>query len=144
MKYWRKAVGNKMKLKNKLKIAGLAGLLSVLPAKDKATHQEAKEVLNVRNDGMIRSLPNGYKTSRNIEWTIKVLAGVYNGGVEVIKEEDGNTIEYLATGTYSQFQDPKSYEKVLKNADVNKDKIITRQEARDLEKKVYEEYAKEK
>lgn len=137
-------VGNKMKLKNKLKIAGLVGLLSVLPAKDRATRQEAKEVLNVKHSGMIRSLPNGYKTSNSIEMTVRELAGIYNGGVKVYKEEDENTIKYISTGTYSQFQDPKSYEKVLENADVNKDKIITRQEARDLQNKVYEEYAKEK
>jgi len=130
-----------MKLKNKLKMVGLAGLLSVLPAKDNATYQEAKEALNVKHNGMIESLPNGYKTSRGIEMTVRELAGIYSGGVKVIKEEDENTVKYISTGTYSQFQDPKSYERVLEDADVNKDKIITRQEIRALQEKVYEKYA---
>jgi uncharacterized protein (UPF0254 family) len=129
-------------MKNKIKIASLVGLLSVLPAKENATIQDAKEVLNLRSLHQVKNLPNGYKTSNSIEMTIRELAGIYNGGITVYKEEDENTITHISSGIYSQAEDPKSYEKVLKNADINKDRIITRKEARNLQEKVYEKYAK--
>jgi len=147
----------KMSLKNKLKIASLATLVSVLPAKENqkniflkaydnliskevksASIEDAIKILNTERY-KIKNLPNGYKSSEGIEMEIREIAGIYSGGIKVKKKEKDNSIKYVSHGVYSQLEDPESYERVLENADSNKDKIITREEIKDLKFKVYEE-----
>jgi hypothetical protein len=156
-----------MTIKNKIKIAGLVGLLSVLPAKEKiADIQEEKYNFNSKTYNKFEKihqkfiqiglltklnelLPNGYKTSEEIGMNLRILAGIYNGGMKLYKEEyeeegkDYSKIKVsVSMGIYGQVEDPRSYEKVLEDADVNKDKIITKEEVRNLEKKAYKKYAK--
>ena len=100
--------------------------------------QDAKEILNVSNTGMIKILPKGYITSKPIDMTLRTLAGVYSGTVQVCKEESNYGIDkHFTVGSYSQKEDPKSYERVLNESDLNKDKIITRKEAKTLRDRVY-------
>lgn len=104
-----------------------------------ATIDEAMKVLGVRSPNMIETnLPDGYKTSRFESPDLRTLAGIYAGTVEVKRTENG----YITTGSYSEFQHPDAMRRVLQEADTNKDKIITRQELRDLEMRLYKENAK--
>ncbi|MBS3116088.1 hypothetical protein J4421_00675 [Candidatus Woesearchaeota archaeon] len=101
--------------------------------------EEAMKVLDVRSLSMIQmNLPAGYKTSRFEDGILRTLAGIYAGTVGVKRTEEG----YVAKGYYSQLQQPDAMRRVLREADTNDDKIITRQEARDLAVRLYEENAK--
>ena len=105
--------------------------------------EEAMKVLGVRNPSMIQmNLPDGYKTSRFEDATLRILAGIYAGTVEVRKTVRKTEKGYTANGSYSQFQHPDAMRKVLREADTNGDKIITKQESRDLAMRLYEENAK--
>jgi|TARA_B100001971_G_C17993435_1_gene433528 hypothetical protein len=107
--------------------------------KEYATIDEAMEVLGARSPSMIQmNLPDGYKTSIFEDRNLRTLAGIYAGTVEVKRTGNG----YTANGSYSQFQHPDAMRRVLKEADTNGDKIITRQESRDLAMRLYEENAK--
>ena len=104
-----------------------------------ATIDEAMKVLGVRSPSMIEmNLPDGYKTSRFEDANLRTLAGIYAGTVEVKRTEN----RYTANGSYSQIQHPDAMRRVLREADTNKDKIITRQESRDLAMRLFEEIAK--
>ena len=115
------------------------GSLATAQARDYATVREAMEVLKVKNPHMISmNLPQGYKTSKNLEGYLRLLAGIYAGTVQVKKTDKG----YSAEGVYSEFKNPEAMERVLREADNYKDKIITRPEIKDLMVKLYEQYAK--
>ncbi len=103
-----------------------------------ATIKEATEVLRVGPGMIYLNLPDGYKASRLEEGNLKTLAGIYAGTVNVKKIEDG----YVAEGSYSLSQNPDAMEKALKEADTNKDKIVTGKEVRDLAARLCEKNSK--
>lgn len=107
--------------------------------KNYATVGEAMKVLKVRDSGMIHvNLPNGYKTLITLDGKLRSLAGIYAGTVDVKKIKNG----YAAQGSYSQAEHPEAMERVLSDVDVNGDKIVTRQEIKDLTDRVYRERAR--
>ncbi len=94
-----------------------------------ATITDAQRVLGMRNIGLIdMNLPEGYKTHKGIGTGLRLLAGLYNGTIEAIKDGEGRI---YFEGNYSQFEDPESLVRVLQEADVNCDKIIIREEEMD-------------
>lgn len=105
---------------------GLSALIigaSPVYAKKYPTIKEAMKVLGISSSQEIElNLPEGYKTSRAISNHLRVLAGIYAGTVQIKEEEEGH---YSMKGSYSQFRNPESMIKVLREADTNKDKIIT-------------------
>ncbi|MDP3734129.1 MAG: hypothetical protein Q8R37_02780 [Nanoarchaeota archaeon] len=89
-------------------------------------------------------VPEGYSTRPLTNWksekeTIKTLAGIYAGTVEVKRTASGG---YFIKSRPSAHQDLHIYiERVLQEVDTNRDEIITIQELRDLEAKLFEEYS---
>jgi hypothetical protein len=119
-----------MTIKNKIKIAGLVSLLSVLPAKEKiATISQARKILKTSD---LEYLPGGYITDMWGNHNLINIAGAIAGTIDFVKSSDG----CLSTGTYSQFKDPEALIIAAKYADVNKDKIITERESRNLYSKL--------
>ena len=86
-------------------------------------------------------LPNGYKSTKDTQVTLRTLAGVICKTVKVEKTRKGNIIEYFANGTYSQGLHPNAFNAVMKAADLDKNKVITEKEARDLQLYLYEKFA---
>ena len=101
--------------------------------------EKAMNVLELKSPRYLYyNLPDGYLSSKFEVPKVRVLAGIYAGTVEVWKTEKG----YSANGEYSQFQYPDEFIKVLREADINKDKIITKKELDVLTFKIYQENAK--
>jgi hypothetical protein len=95
-----------------------------------APMSEAMEVLGEKSPMTIED-HNGYKFSAFDKANLQVAAGIYAGTVEAIKTDKG----YLFRGTYSQFSHPEAMDRVMKEADVDGDRIISRKEARDITSK---------
>ena len=107
-------------------------------SKQYVTVQEAMNVLDVKSLRNVKSCLDGYKTSKFEYAGLTVLAGIYAGTVEVWCIEK----RYVAYGSYSLFQHPEAMQRVLREADINKDKIITKEERYSLAIKLYLENAK--
>lgn len=134
---------------SKLLTAGAIGLASLafqnkLEAQDTSypncqspeysTIEDVQRALNIRNPVFIDlNLPEGYKTHKGISAQLRALAGVYAGTVQIRRENN----QYLISGTYSQIRNPKALIRVLREADVNCDKIITREEERNQTRRMF-------
>lgn len=137
----------KKTLRNILTAGATMGLVSMLPMKkaeaqdttnvrssllpqcqplEYSTLQDAQRILRIRNPGFISILPDGYKTSLGISSQLRALAGLYAGTAQIRRENN----QYLISGTYSQIRNPEALISVLREADTNCDKIITREEER--------------
>ena len=68
---------------------------------------------------------------------LRNLAGIYAGTVKVRRTERG----YFIDGSYSQMLHPEALHRVLEDADVNGDKIITGKETNNLKDKMFVKYA---
>jgi len=97
--------------------------------------EKAKRVLNTNQSYAVEILPKGYITLKALDSRLKTLAGIYAGTIELKKTKQG----YCAKGFYSEYTHPGALLKVLKEADTNKDRIITSQEVRNLERKILKE-----
>jgi hypothetical protein len=100
---------------------------------------EIKKALGVTRAQHIQlNLPDGYITSTFEDLRLRTIAGVYSETVELRRIGD----ECLPKGSYNEVLHPDAMRKVLREADTNGDKLITKQESMDLVKRVCEEYAK--
>ena len=107
-------------------------LMSCLPEDN---IDRAMRVLDIDNEKMLyRTLPDNYIASRMDKDKLNILAGIYTGTIKAIPTEGG----YLFDGFYSEIRNPDSMRRVLKDADKNRDKIITSEEVSSLVKKVLE------
>lgn len=105
-----------------------------------STIPEAMEVLGKTNPRSIKSIGTGYKCSIHDQGTLTILAGLYAGTVkstverEVEKTTQGSskTTTVLSQGSYSYALNPGAMNKVLKDADINNDLVITRPEVKSL------------
>ena len=104
--------------------------------KEYATPQEAVNVLKSPIETITGTI-NGYKTLKKTLRDLKNLSGIINGTIEVKKIDE----KYKIEGDYNE-NNPDALQKILELADENCDKIITQQEARKLEDKLYKEYSK--
>lgn len=77
-------------------------------------------------------------TSKFVDGTLRTMAGIYAGTVSVERIRNG----YFAKGFYSQAMHPKAMDRVLFEADTNHDKIITRDEAINMARKLYKTHSK--
>ena len=100
--------------------------------------KKAMNVLHVNDPAQVRTSHEGYKVLRSERGDLRILAGIYAGTVKVRKTKDG----YFIRGNYTEAQNPNAMQRVLREADKNKDKIITRQEISDLANRIYPKYAK--
>ena len=99
----------------------------------------AMKVLEIDDPRMLNSnLPDGYFSSRLDGMRLQRLAGIYAGTVQAISTKNG----YLFDGYYSQFKNPEAMQKVLKDADMNRDHVVTSREVQDLTRKVEAEFLK--
>ena len=98
---------------------------------------KAKEVMNILNiddpDKILNFLPNGYKSLKSEEKTLYILAGIYAGTAKI---EKINNIPKIS-GYYNKSKNPEALEKVLLDADVDFNKVVTGKELEYLEKKIY-------
>ncbi len=83
---------------------------------------------------MVTSLPSGYITDKRTEIRLRGLAGVYAGTADFRCTKNGYSVE----GFYSQLANPEAIVRVLKDADTNDDKIVTRDEVRNLYRAISE------
>ena len=80
----------------------------------------------------------GYKVPADAEMNMQVVAGLYAGTITAVKTGEG---KFAYKGDYSIASLSNHIEKALKDADVNKDRTVTRTESYDLLLKVVETYA---
>lgn len=103
-------------------------------------YERALDVLDATPSMIFEFFPEGYITLRPDSLVLEILAGIYAGNVHVRKTKEGYHAEgggFLRSEAMST-----AMERVLKEADTNGDKIITTQERRALQMKIFEEYAK--
>lgn len=99
---------------------------------------EKMRVLGTNNQRMLEMMPGGYTTTKGTSMILRTIAGIYAGTAEVNRTDSG----YSVSGSYSSIKNPEALIKTLKLADTNNDRLITRQEASYLKRRVFEEYAK--
>ena len=99
------------------------------------TIEEAAKVLKVPSYLVWINLPDGYKTTQFLSLRVKILAGIAEGTIKVKRIPRGYEID----GFYSR--NLECLRKILKEVDLNKDKIITKREVSNLEAKLYREKA---
>ena len=99
--------------------------------------QKATSVLGIPGEYIAYDLPDGYVTSQNIADILRKLSAVLNGTLKVKKTTDG----YLMEGEYDDRDfSSESLLGVCREADViTPDKVITWEEAANLEKRICEE-----
>ena len=118
---------------NGLSILAMSGCASNQPtinqtSPEYATMGEASRALNIPIS-MVAYLPDGYKGSKSTEYSLMGLAAALeNKGVTITKDKDS----YKISGTIPPFmKENETYKKMVREADLNNDKIIT-----------FDEYAK--
>lgn len=116
--------------------ASVLGCATQAPVQNNVINQ-AMDVLRISCPSQIQHLPGGYKTTRDTAATLRTLAGVYAGTVDLEKTEKG----YSAKGIYNQIENPEALEKVLMKADTDGDYIITRDELKSLADIMYQKHA---
>ena len=89
----------------------------------------AMKVLHAPSKDWLKVWPGGYISLRSSTPDIRLLAGLYSGTVNVAKENGEIKLE----GVYSRVLNPESLYNVLRNADKNKDRIVTPKEINELE-----------
>jgi len=109
-------------------------------ASEHLNYKEAAKILNAANDRTIIQFNKGYFATRRGYSDLVLAAGVYAGTIRVSKKTRGKTIIYLADGFYSLYKNPEAMEEAAKKADINKDMIVTNDEALELKNMVLEEY----
>jgi len=134
----------KLNLKDALKIGGvitLSGLTGCAGTMPNPTYEDAKSVLNTRHT--IIDVADGYKTTECIKSGLRVVAGIYAGTINVEFIEYENGYKAVASGSYSESEHPEAMRRACKDADKNgNDRIITDDEVRDLQTKVFKAYGK--
>lgn len=111
-----------------------------------STIPEAMKVLDTTRRSSIKSIGTGYKCSIHDQGTLTILAGLYAGTVksEVKREVEENpqvssrTTTVLSQGSYSYASNPEPMNRVLKDADINNDLVISRPEVKGLINKLYQ------
>lgn len=100
-----------------------------------------------KNSPEMIAFKDGYTASAFESLPLTILAGIYAGQVRVRKTEEGYRPEvnwfdfiYFADEEMEKARS-EAMSRVLKEADTNRDKIITRGETKKLEERVYEKYA---
>ena len=85
------------------------------------------------------SLSNGYQSEgRGVDAALRTIAGIYAGTVKVKRVPKG----FVASGSYSQAKHPEAFIRACRDADTDKDKVVTRAEADSLARKVYSQHAR--
>ena len=95
--------------------------------------------LDIDEPEKIIYLQNGFITSDKLKTQLEIIARVYSGTFTMRKGE-GNVM-FSGDGYYDSHNDSWAFEKALREADVNGDKLITKEETGNLLSKVQEEYA---
>ncbi len=116
------------------------------------SYKKAMKVLGAKDFSELEYMrTGGYITSRQLDVSLRAIAGVYAGTISVNRNEetsyDGKgkkttVIKTKAEGSYSEALYPEAMKRVLREADTNRDKIITEKETMDLQSQVFEKYAK--
>ena len=114
------------------------GVLTGCASTKYPTMDKAMDVLEVREPLLIMSLPEGYKMHIGDYGLLMSIAGKYAGTFNVNKIEGENTTDYIMKGSFSKSEHTNELLRTLKEADVNDDKIVTRQETLDLLDRVLE------
>ncbi|MFH0949294.1 MAG: hypothetical protein V1802_02295 [Candidatus Aenigmatarchaeota archaeon] len=81
---------------------------------------------------------DGYKALHYADVYLNVIAGIYAGTSEVRRTDDG----FLVIGDYKQSEHPEAMKKALEDADTDKNKEITSEEASKLAQILFEKIAK--
>lgn len=84
----------------------------------------AVEVLNAPSKDWLKVWPGGYISLKSSTSDIYLLAGLYAGTVKVTKENGRIKLD----GFYSRTSNPEVLYNVLRDADKNKDRVITPEE----------------
>ena len=107
------------------------------PAQNKTSYFEALEKLCGGRPCNAVVLQGGYITTEGGAFTLKYLAAVKSGNADFDMKE----IKYVSGRRNSHLESTKEdYLHILERADANNDKIITREEIRNLEQKMKQEY----
>ena len=109
-------------------------------ASEPPSYKEAAKILNTAADKTIIQFNKGYFTTRRGYSDLALAAGIYSGTIRVSKKTIGERTFYIAEGFYSLYKNPRAMEDAAKNADTNKDMIVTNDEALNLKSKVLEEF----
>lgn len=96
-------------------------------SEDSPRPKEAMKVLGVQGSEKLQYLPDGYVTSRSNYHTLKLMTGVYGGEADIVKAGRG----FTPKGSYS-ISSLSYFDDVCRDADLNKDKIITYREVQAL------------
>ncbi len=97
-----------------------------------AAEEEAMRSLGLENRVEVCWLPEGYKTSWSEFGSLIYLAGISSGNFSVtFRDGKERVIPY-----YSVFENPEALKRVVEEADVNKDYILTSWEIARLRKEV--------
>lgn len=128
-------------------IAGSScGTLNQITSSKTQTQEDSSSYLmkklNITNKNNLCSLGNGYYTSRTGKDILRECVGMYNGTIEIY----GNANKYFLTGKMGNLEDNPELTKVLLEVgdNIEKDKIITWQEALNLKNAFVERKLREK
>ena len=94
--------------------------------------EKAMKMFNAMDSSFLSKYTGGYISSAFDEPSIYTAAGYYAGTVTFTEKDK-------LEGYYSEYDNPDAMQKALTLADLDKDKIINRQEARDLMKNIYKQ-----
>jgi len=133
-----------MSLSKKLLSAAILVSSTVCFAAEPPSYKTAAKILNTANDKTIIQFNKGYFAARRGYSDLILTAGIYAGTIRVSKKTIGKTTIYLTDGFYSIYKNPEAMEEAAKKADINKDMIVTNNEALELKNMVLEEYCNDK
>jgi hypothetical protein len=120
---------------------GACGMADAKKKEKFPSYKEAQKVLGVSSLNQVARIPSNYFTTKAGETSMYLLAGIYAGTVKVKKTMDGDIAKYSSRGSYAWIQNPEAMDNAAKDADVNNDRILTKDEIENLEIKVFREAA---
>ena len=90
------------------------------------------------SDGIYQDKVEGFSAEK-VYRNLQIIAGIYAGTIDIkVFREDG-ILKVTANGFYDEHEYPYAMQKAIKDANVNKDKVVTIKEVTDLQSMIYQE-----
>ena len=89
-------------------------------------------------DGIYQDKVEGFSAEK-VYRNLQIIAGIYAGTIDIKVFREDEILKVTANGSYDEHEYPYAMQKAIKDANVNKDKVVTIKEVTDLQSILYKE-----
>ena len=89
-------------------------------------------------DGIYQDKIEGFSAEK-VYRNLQIVAGIYAGTIDIKVNREDEILKVTANGSYDEHEYPFAMQKAIKDANVNKDRVVTIKEVTDLQALLYKE-----